>query len=38
VTSKDTPGPLGAGILAILFGIIVFFVVMAVRRRRHAHV
>jgi len=33
----DTPGALGAGILAILFGIVVFFVVLAVRRRRHAH-
>ena len=32
----DTPGPLGAGILAILFVIGGFFVVLAVRRRRHA--
>jgi signal peptidase I len=30
----DTPGPLGASILAVLFGIVVFFVVLAVRRRR----
>ena len=30
----DTPGPLGAGILAVLFGIIVVFVVLAVRKRR----
>ena len=33
----DTPGPLGAGILAVLGGIIVFFVVLGVRRRRRAH-
>ena len=30
----DTPGPIGAVILAVLFGIIVFFVVLAVRKRR----
>jgi signal peptidase I len=30
----DTPGPLGAGILAVLFGIILVFVVLAVRKRR----
>jgi signal peptidase I len=30
----DTPGPVGAAILAVLFGIIVFFVVLAIRRRR----
>jgi signal peptidase I len=33
----DTPGPLGAGILAVLAGIIIFFVVLGVRRRRRAH-
>ena len=33
----DTPGPLGAGILAVIGGIIVILIGLGIRRRRHAH-